>query len=193
MLNYRPVLGNMMFLANVFGEAWPRALVAGFPGDPENPANVDWTAYPAKQVWEMGLCHKLNWYFCPSLVRGRRRVLSEFVSFHVIVVDDYGTKIAVGEPERVLGCRPNYVIESSLGNYQAGWFIEPQSDLAWVRGMLKKLREKLGAGDNLTDPMAWRRLPVGINGKEKYRSKAGKAWQVELVSQVYLVGPSRVS
>ena len=122
---------------------------------------------------------ELNMYFCPSLVRGTRRHIGGFISLHVIVVDDYGTKVAVGEPEKILGRPANYIIETSPGNYQAGWLTGGLDDLAWVKGMLTRLRQVLGAGDNLTDPVIWRRLPVGINGKPKYRSKAGAPWQVE--------------
>lgn len=163
-----PFSRNAKFLKAIFGDDWSRALVAWFPGDPENLNDADWTAHLATSLPNEAQQQDLNTYFCPSLVTGNRRVLGDFVSFHVIVVDDIGTKVALNQAVTVLG-PPCYLIETSPKNYQAGWRTEPISDLAWVRGMLRGLRTKLGAGDNLTDPMVWRRLPVGINGKAKYR------------------------
>ena len=171
-------VSNKQFLKSAFGPAWKRALIAGFAGNPEDPAEANWTAYPARMLPGPARERDLNMYFCPSLVCGTRRHVGAFISLHVIVIDDYGIKVAVGAPQKLLG-PASYIIETSPGNYQAGWCIEPLSDLAWVKGMLTRLRQVLGAGDNLTDPVAWRRLPVGINGKPKYRSKAGAPWQVE--------------
>jgi hypothetical protein len=168
---------NEIFLSGIFGDQWPRALIAGFTGDPQLTSEANWTAFPAHMLPKPEIQRRLNMYFCPSLVRRTRRVLSEFVSFHVIVVDDYGTKVVPGVPERVLGRLPSYVLETSPGNYQAGWFVEPVSDLAWVRGMLKRLRAEIGGkGDNLADPLIWRRMPVGTNGKPQHRG-----WQTGLV------------
>jgi hypothetical protein len=171
---------NEQFLRAAFGAHWKRALVAAFPGDPENPQEANWTAYPAKMLPSAARQSQLNTYFCPSLVRGTRRALYEFVSFHVIVIDDYGTKVDRGRPEEFLGKPASYILETSPSNFQAGWFIEPRTDLAWVRGFLQSLKLALGAGDNLTDPMTWRRLPVGINGKAKYRDPMGRSWQARL-------------
>lgn len=172
---------NEQFLRAVFGDRWKGALVAAFPGDPENPKEANWTAYPATMLPSSSRQSQLNTYYCPSLTRGTRRALHDFVSFHVIVVDDYGTKITRGKPEAILG-PAHYVLETSPDNFQAGWFIEPRTDLAWVRGFLQRLKLALGAGDNLTDPMTWRRLPLGINGKKKYRNPMGKPWQAGLSS-----------
>jgi len=155
-------------------------LIAAFIGDPEKEAY--WRAYRAGMLPEQRVQRLCNTYFCPSLTVGMRRGTSDFLSFHVIVVDDYGTKVKVGHPEEVLGTNPHYVIETSPGNYQAGWLMEPERDLTLVKGMLRKLRAAIGAGDNLTDPMAWRRLPVGVNGKAKYQRKDGAPWQIELAS-----------
>lgn len=172
-------VSNEQFLRSAFGNQWKRALIAAFPGDPENPQEANWTAYPATMLPSAARQSRLNTYFCPSLVRGTRRALHEFASFHVVVIDDYGTKVARGKPEAILG-DASYILETSPDNFQAGWFIEPRADLAWVRGFLQQLKAALGAGDNLTDPMVWRRLPVGINGKKKYQNTTGAPWQTNL-------------
>ena len=169
---------NQQFLEIIFGDQWRRALITGFRGDPDKPRDAWWAAYPAEMLPGAEIERDLNMYFCPSLTRGTKRWLTHFESFHVIVVDDYGTKITPGVPERVLGRRPSYVIETSPGNYQAGWLTDPVTDVAWLRRMLKGLRERLGAGDNLADPMAWRRLPVGMNGKPRH-----DGWRVTLMGE----------
>ena len=157
---------NEIFLQYLFKDQWRRALIAGFAGDPRKAEDANWTAYPASMLPSSERQRQLNMYFCPSLVRGTRRVISGFVSLNVLVVDDYGTKVPAGVPEQILGMRPTYVLETSPGNYQAGWQLDPPlTDLAWTKGMLTRLRDAIGAGDNLTDPVIWRRLPVGINGK----------------------------
>jgi putative DNA primase/helicase len=182
---------NERFLRAVFGDqSWRLALIAGFVGDPENPTQADWTAHPAAKLPEAALQRQMNTYFCPSLVRGTRRVVDQFVSLHVIVVDDYGTKVFPGLPEKFLGRPASYIAETSPGNFQAGWYTEPLTDLAWVKGMLRQLRKALGAGDNLTDPVAWRRLPVGVNGKAKYRGIMGAPWQVLVTSTT---NPTRIT
>lgn len=180
LVSFGPDITNEIFLRIIFGDQWQRALIAGFPGNPETHAN--WQAYRASMLPSAARQRELNMYFCPSLVRGTRRWISEFMSFHVIVVDDYGTKVPVGQAELVLGTRPSYVIETSPGNYQAGWLMEPVLDLGWVKGMLKELRIRIGAGDNLADPVIWRRMPVGINGKVKYQGRDGRPWRTELAS-----------
>ena len=177
--NHAPIISNKAFLERVFGPVWDRALISAFPGDPEDKDNVYWTAYPARmlpgEVKERGL----NMYFCPSLLSRSRRWGSAFVSFHVIVIDDYGTdKVPAGKPEQVLGRAPSYLIRTSPSSYQAGWLTEPLTDQRYVKSMLGKLKARLGGGDNLTDPVAWRRLPVGINGKARHRGADGTPWQV---------------
>jgi len=168
------VISNEMFLRHMFGDQWRRALIAGFAGDPRKAEDANWTAYPATMLPSEARQRELNMYFCPSLVRGTRRVVSGFISLHVLVIDDYGTKVPVGVPERVLGLGATYILETSPGNYQAGWLLDPPlTDLAWTKGMLALLRFAIGAGDNLTDPVTWRRLPVGVNGKYG-------AWPVDL-------------
>jgi hypothetical protein len=171
---------NELFLQTIFGDQWEDALIAGFPGDPRVASEAHWTAYPAHRLPGPAEQARLNMYFCPSLVRRTRRVLGEFVSFHVIVVDDYGTKVEAGTPEAILGTGPNYMLETSPGNYQAGWFVKPPiTDLAWLRGILKQLRGLIGGdADNLADPMIWRRLPVGTNGKCR-----SETWRTDLAPE----------
>lgn len=168
---------NEKFLQANFRNQRERALVAWFRGDPSRGSqDVNWAAKTATMLPPEVEQRELNMYFSPSLFRGTLRREADFVSFHVIVFDDYGTKVPAGKPEAFLG-KPSYLIETSPGNFQAGWICDPLTDLTWVKGMLEQLRAAVGSGDNLTDPTIWRRLPVGINGKpEHYRGS--QVWRL---------------
>lgn len=136
----RDRLSNERFLELVFGDQWQRALITGFEGDPQVGSDANWSAFPARMLPAADRQAQLNMYFCPSLARGTRRALGDFISFHVVVVDDYGTKIPRGAPEDVFGTSPDYVLETSPGNCQAGWLVEPITDLAVTRGLLRQLK-----------------------------------------------------
>src|SRR5215831_3661784 len=159
---------NEQFLRAVFGARWGEALVAYFPGDPKPPNPlINWSTYPAAQVQSLLRDGKLNWYWDVSLPRpGGSRQGADFGELHAIVIDDYGVKVDRTLVEQLLGRGPNYVLETSPGNYHAGWFCEALGDRAWVLGMLRSLYRALGnTGDNLVKPTTLVRLPVGANGK----------------------------
>lgn len=167
-----------MFLKAVFGNRWREALAAYFLGDPQRSAN--WSAYPAGTVLQ-AMTPLTNNYYDPSLpCPGGGRTGTDFEAIYAIVIDDYGVKVDEARVRDLLGCDPSYIIETSPGNYHAGWFIEPQSDRAWVWGLLRALYRALGAGDNLVKPTTWVRLPVGTNGKLSLGLGPG-GFQVKLV------------
>jgi Protein of unknown function (DUF3987) len=177
---FAPV-SNEMFLKAVFGDRWGEALVAYFAGDP-NPATngqVNFQTYPAGSVINV-MNHHLNNYWDVSLPRpGGGRGGQDFEAIYAIVIDDYGVKVDADLVGKLLGCDPSYIIETSPGNYHAGWFIEPQSDRAWVWGALRALYRALGNnGDNLVKPTTVVRLPVGTNGKTHL---GPRGWLVKLV------------
>jgi hypothetical protein len=166
-------LTNEQFLRMLFGDQWGDVLVTSFlrdPSDPDAPPQ-DWNAWPARDVLNNPHFDEGNTYFCPSLmVPGTRdRKLSDFQSLNVITIDDVGVgmKVDLATVTSLLRTGPTYLIETSPGNHQAGWKLDPaETDLAWVKGMLTQLDLKLnGTADNLTNPVAWRRLPVGWNTK----------------------------
>jgi hypothetical protein len=81
------------------------------------------------------------------------------------MLDDIGTKSA--KRERLDACQPSYLIETSPGNYQAGYlFQEPEADLDKVNALQEAL-----VATGLCDPGAkgpasrLGRLPRGFNGK----------------------------
>jgi hypothetical protein len=168
---------NQSFLEFLFGDQWPQVLVTSFKRDPADTTQPreDWNAWLAGKVLNNPKFDEGNTYFCPSLLvpetRGtaslrQDRTIDNFKSLHVIIIDDIPTKIKFVEVVNLLRIPPSYVIETSPGNHQAGWKIEPETNLAWVKGMLSQLDRTLGGADNLTNPVAWRRLPVGWNTKQ---------------------------
>jgi hypothetical protein len=172
-----PTTTNRDFLELIFGDRWDQALVTSFKRDPSDPQapREDWNAWLAGDVLTNPHFDEGNTYFCPSLLvpGSRDRIIENFRSLHVIVIDDVGTKIKLIEVVNLLRVQPTYVIETSPGNHQAGWKIEAETNLAWVKGMLTQLDRTLGGADNLTNPVAWRRLPVGFNTKQKWVDQLG--------------------
>jgi len=89
-----------------------------------------------------------------------------FSAFHVLVLDDVGTKVAIDSLPPMLRDNPTYVIESSAGNFQYGYVLEtPITDYGHAIALIQT-----AAMAGLTDAgglMATKivRLPAGINGK----------------------------
>jgi hypothetical protein len=164
-----PETPNSEFLAAIFkdliGDEKP--VVVGIKGgigaSTKWPAGIGWTT-------ELDTSDPaLNWYFTLSTYLpdggAYRRRKQQFHRAFGVMLDDIGTKAA--PLARLDACPPSYVIETSVGNFQAGYlFTEPCIDLAQVEALLNAL---VGAG--LCDPGAKGpsarvgRLPVGINGK----------------------------
>ena len=95
-----------------------------------------------------------------------RNRFSQFSALHVVVLDDIGTKVPIGDLPEDLRRNPTYIIESSPGNYQYGYVLAtPVTD-----GVLAKALVKLVYDSGLTDsggamPTKVVRLPDGVNGK----------------------------
>jgi len=160
---------NEQFLAAVFKDM-PEPLlpfVLGFPGKPK-----DRRAWGG-EAWRAGKTSTadpaLNWYFTLAAYGpaddGYHRQEKFCRAVCGVMLDDLGTKAL--PLERLAGFQPSYVIETSVGNYQAGYlFTQPQTDLDAVKGLNQSLVE---AG--LCDPGAkspatrYGRLPAACNGK----------------------------
>lgn len=106
---------------------------------------------------------------------------THFVALHGIMLDDIGdgpgSKVAADR----LTLPPSYLIETSPGNHQAGYlFAEPITDHRQADALLKAVAGDAGdeGGNGL---VRWCRLPVGINGKAKYRDADGEPFACRLV------------
>lgn len=82
-----------------------------------------------------------SWYMCISSVKrdGRAsRKVSDLMLTYCIVLDDIGTKVAA-EDVPVL---PSWVMETSEGNFQYGYLLEPTEDTAKVTAIIAALIER---------------------------------------------------
>ncbi len=165
---------NKSFLCSVFTDLGPeeRPMVLCIPGaiDKSTPwgKGNSWAPQaltPLDEVQD----EEANWFFTLSTYLPKnglyRRIKAQFHRAHGVMLDDIGSK---SEPRsRLDACPPSYVIETSPGNYQAGYlFVEPEADLAKVNALQEAL-VATGLCDAGAKAPATRlgRLPKGFNGK----------------------------
>ncbi|MDK9706385.1 MAG: RepB family DNA primase [Desulforhopalus sp.] len=161
---------NNDFLVAIFGllPGDQRPVTCCFQGHPGKGASGRWFG----QSWFSGKTYfspEANNYF--SLARfspdgeGKyRRQKRNFAALHAVMLDDIGTK-AEGLDRLTLS--PSWLLETSAGNYQAGYIMsEPVTDGAIAESLVNTI---INAG--LCDPGSdspttrYARLPVGVNGK----------------------------
>ena len=169
MTSETPVTPNHDFLAAIFDglSADERPMVLGIKG-----SIGSITKCPAGSGWTLGADTgdaMLNWNFTLSTYvpegGAYRRRKSQFHRAFGVMLDDIGTKAA--PRERLNACPPSYLIETSAGNFQAGYlFAQPSSDLTRVEALQKALA-KAGLCDPGSNGPSARmdRLPVGVYGK----------------------------
>jgi len=163
------VITNEQFLTAIFPDlAEPlRPFVLGFAGKPKERKAWGGEAWRAGKTGTDNDTH--NWYFSLAVYQpaadGYHRREKDCAALYGVMLDDLGTKAL--PLERLEACPPSYVIETSPGNFQAGYlFTEPQTDLNAVKGLNQSMVE---AG--LCDPGAkspatrYGRLPAASNGK----------------------------
>jgi len=154
---------NKAFLDHVFfrgvGERW----VCSFKGDPAAGSYYRFTGENPPE--------ENNNFFCVSLLKPDekgevRRLARNFSGLFVLVVDDVRSKIDPVDVECLLGL-PSYKLETSPGNEQWGYVLDPPvEDQKEAEALINAL------GRNFTSDMAGvnrlARLPVGTNGKHIY-------------------------
>lgn len=162
----------------VSNDEFLRTLFAGLSGDVApvvtsfkgNPATVSPAGWKSRR-WQDGttaLPDEANNYFSLATFRPDdageyRRRKAQFVALHVVMLDDIGGKVPM---ERVT-LPPTWLLETSPGNYQAGYLLtEPITD----GPLADRLMNAIVAAE-LCDPGAngprarLARLPVAVNGK----------------------------
>lgn len=167
-------VSNRDFLQTVFGEAQAdaRPVVVSFAGNPSQVAKSAWYGRP----WSMGASvdmllpeHANNYFslavFRPDEAGQYRRQKVRFAALHAVMLDDVGSKVAMDR----LTLAPTWLLETSLGNHQAGYLLtHPLSDGALADRLMNAV---VAAG--LCDPGAngprarLARLPVAVNGKHQ--------------------------
>ena len=147
-----------------------------------DPTQGGWLPQPAMANTDKLRPEHNNYVNCASFrpdPAGQCSAKSELLAaYHFILLDDVGTKV----PREALGSLvPTWSIETSPGNFQMGIVLG-----APIKSMpFAKCLQSAIAAKQLSDPGAngvnrWARLPVGINGKEKYRDSLGKPFQCRL-------------
>lgn len=180
-------LSNRQFIDALFRDIIPgtAATLHSFTGDPSKDGR--WGAMP----WQPGkplptLNPFANNYVCvssffaaPNSKTGkdefhRRKI--QFAGLHAVMIDDLGTKLPMSD----LKMKPSVLVETSPGNYQAWLFLE--KPIKTIAGAEALVDEMIRAGISAEmDPgmkgvTRVARVPVGSNGKAKYRSPSNAVW-----------------
>jgi hypothetical protein len=160
-------VSNRDFLQTVFSDKLldAKPIVVSFKGNPCTVPAKDWSGRP----WsEDDLPVDANNYFSLAIFRpdeaGKyRRIKSRFQAHYAVMLDDVGSKV----PQERLTLPPTWLLETSPGNYQAGYLlIDPLTDGPAADHLMNAV---IAAG--LCDPGAsgprtrLARLPVAVNGK----------------------------
>lgn len=166
------IVSNREFLQAVFGEepAEARPILVSFAGNPGQVPGSSWSGSPwhgnSDSPADLSADH--NNYFSLAVFRPDEagqfcRQKSHFHALYAVMLDDVGTKVS---RER-LTLPPSWLLETSLGNCQAGYLLrEPLTDGRVADHLMAAI---VAAG--LCDPGAngprarLARLPVAVNGK----------------------------
>ena len=166
-----PVVNNIPnFLKMIFGDDWVHAEVCSVPVLGQDDAYRSyWTTQPiANGSAVRNLDPAWNNYFCVSLMdRPGVRRKANFKALHVLVVDDVGPKV---DPAKVLNetGTPTYRLETSPGNEQWGYVLEPPvTDLARAEALIVGTIQLLAGGKDpgMAGVTRLMRLPGGSNTK----------------------------
>jgi len=166
------VVSNSAFLAAVFGEGASAIcpVVVSFNGDPAAASPAAWSCTPLAPLNEapLELPPTANNYFSlasfkPDEAGRYRRRKSQFAALHAVMLDDIGTKVPI---ER-LTLPPTWLLETSPGNYQAGYVLtDPLSDGSLGDRLVHAIVDAGLCDPGANGPRArLARLPVGANGK----------------------------
>lgn len=165
-------VSNEAFLRAVFGNDLgdARPVVVSFDGNPGSVPGKAWYGWPwmCDADQDTSLPISANNYFSLAVFRpdeaGQyRRQKSRFSALHAVMLDDVGTKVAM---ER-LSVRPSWVLETSPGNYQAGYLLhEPLTDGQVADRLMHAIVQAELCDPGANGPRArLARLPAAVNGK----------------------------
>ncbi|MGQ3890716.1 hypothetical protein [Legionella sp. CNM-4043-24] len=166
------IVDNNNFLLSIFGEviAGRHPLLVSFKGNPADGPKSKWTAKPWINGTSIPTIREENNYFSLGMFKPNdagqyRRTKANFCGLYALMLDDIGTKVNI---ER-LTLPPSWFLETSSGNYQAGYILdEPLNDVKAIDQLMNAI---INAG--LCDPGAngettrLARLPIAVNGKHQ--------------------------
>ena len=176
-------IANAEFIEAIFSNLSEGAFVAvcDKAGDP---GEGGWVAKRADADLEQLSALNNNYVNCSSFrldadgnFKARKQ---QFSSFHCLVLDDVGTKVPWA---KLGGFKPSWALETSPGNYQLGIILEPPLTEEREINQLQNAVVSADLCDHGASGLArWVRLPVGINGKLKYATDSGDAFNCRLKS-----------
>jgi hypothetical protein len=166
------------------------AITCGFPGDPSDDEGTRKFKWVGQSWWPgtatMHLRAENNNYLAissfypdPDTRRYRRRK-ALFAQMHGMMVDDIGTKVS----KRKITLPLSALVETSPGNFQGWYFIKDSAaarDFATCDQLIKEMIASGltadGSDPGMNGVTRYGRLPVGVNGKDKYVKALGAAFQ----------------
>lgn len=182
------MISNKQFIDALFRDIPPGAAATlhSFSGDPAKDGK--WNAMPWLKGKVLPTLNPFNNnYVCVSSFTSapdpktgqpkfnRRKV--QFASLHAVMIDDLGTKLPMAD----LKMKPSALIETSPGNFQAWLFLE--QPLKTIAGAETLINEMIRVGISAENDPGMKgvtrvgRVPVGANGKQKYRGPKGEVWR----------------
>jgi hypothetical protein len=177
-------VSNAEFIAAVFGTlpsgAYPA--VCTLRGDPNQARG-----WPARRFVPESIVFAPtdnNYLACSSYFPGSDGSFharkEHYAAYHALMCDDVGTKASLAA---LNGLELSWRIETSPGNFQCGFILEPPLTDGTMATELLAVAIQAGLCDpGASSPMTrWARLPVGINGKAKYRDADGTPFECRLV------------
>lgn len=181
-------VSNQQFLNAMFRHMPENAaaMTCGFAGDPFDDAGDRQFKWKG-QAWHPGMATihlhgRNNNYlavssFYPDLeTRKHRRRKALFAQMQGLMVDDIGTKV----PKRKITLPLSALVETSPGNFQGWYFVKDSAsarDFATcdqlIKAMIASGLTADGSDPGMNGVTRYGRLPVGINGKDKYVQALG--------------------
>lgn len=175
-------IDNQSFMEVIFGSSKEneRPIVVSFEGNPSDVSGGAWWGKAWRKEAAHNVAENANNYFSqstflPESDGGYRRKKANFVELRVIVLDDVGTKV----PMERLRVAPSWLLETSEGNFQAGYILEPPiADGGLADRLMKAVIKAELCDPGAGGPLArLSRLPVGVNGKSQQPFKCQlKEW-----------------
>lgn len=174
---------NHEFIAAIFQRIPPNAFAA-VCSKPGNPEEGGWSACKVTGQSAKLLDNNNNYLNCSSFCQcadgnpfNVRK--DQFAACHFFMLDDIGTKIPF---DRLSDFEPSWMIETSLGNFQAGIILTDPITNSLEAEVLQKALIDTGLCDPGSSGICrWARLPIGINGKNKHTDKNGNLFRCRLI------------
>jgi len=152
-------ISNDEFLSEAFKNATPEEKIWVL-----SKSIIDDSNWSGQLLQQTAPAEPLNNYTSPAtLKKDGRRIASNHAATHWIVLDDV-------RPDN-LPLAPSYLIETSQGSFQAGYFLEsPEHDIERVNSLMSLLSNKDNTISDTSgnNPVRVVRLPVGRHTKKGY-------------------------